>query len=127
MNKSKSKGVKSPTGCVHAVDGGNKLEGYMTLCNHRNYYKNFGEGYWHHWPLTDEEVTCKRCLKLMGKGTEDKIMPVEYKFEYKILFSGNYMVYETLEKRLNKLGKERWEVVCKLSDETLLLKKAYKD
>ena len=59
------KKVESPTGCVHAVANGNSMEaGYGTLCKHRDYYRV--DGYWHHWPLTDKEVTCKRCLKLIN-------------------------------------------------------------
>jgi len=63
------KKIKSPTGCVHAVDGGDKMAGFTTLCNHRNYYET--AGYWHHWPLTNEKVSCKRCLKLMERDKRE--------------------------------------------------------
>lgn len=58
------KKVESPTGCVHAVEGGHK-GAWFTKCGHRNYYRTFG--YEHNWPLTDKPVTCKRCLAVMIK------------------------------------------------------------
>lgn len=59
--------VKSPTGCVHrAEDNRFSCKGSRrTLCNHKDYYRDFGSGYYHNWNDTDEEVTCKRCLKEM--------------------------------------------------------------
>jgi hypothetical protein len=57
--------IKSPTGCVHAVDNNQKQTN--TLCN----FRSRGAGYWHRriqsmTNYTDEPVTCKHCLKLMG-------------------------------------------------------------
>ena len=65
------KNIISPTGCVHAADGGWQGAWY-TLCNHTNYYRT--DGNCHRWPTTDKPVTCKRCLKLM---TPDEV--VEYR------------------------------------------------
>lgn len=60
--------VKSPTGCIHRarISRFSVKGSYKTLCNHTTpspgglgWHNN---GY-HPWPETDEEVTCKRCLK----------------------------------------------------------------
>ncbi len=63
--------VVSPTGCVHIVD--DMLKGrhfpyderYRTKCNHNDYYRSYGAGYYHGWNVTDKPVTCKRCLRLL--------------------------------------------------------------
>lgn len=70
--------VKSPTGCVHAVEGGNKKDRKRaTMCNHVNYYRYYGDQYYHDWPFTDDEVTCQKCIAAMVKRgiKEGKTMP----------------------------------------------------
>lgn len=57
------KKVKSPTGCVHIVAGGNEKDGWITACNHRDFHR--WDGYEHQWPLTDKDVTCKRCIAML--------------------------------------------------------------
>ena len=61
--------IKSPTGCVHVANSmvmrRFDKEIYTTLCNHNDYDKSYGDGFWHEWPATDGPVTCKRCLKLL--------------------------------------------------------------
>lgn len=68
--------VVSPTGCVHFVKGGSK-GAYRTACNHVDYNKFHGEGYYHDWEFTLKPVTCKRCLKSLepaeGQKTETKL------------------------------------------------------
>ena len=59
------KRIKSPTGCVHAVECGSEKEGYMTLCRHVNYNRSYGDGYFHKWELTSDQVTCRRCKLLI--------------------------------------------------------------
>lgn len=51
---------------VHAVSSstGDK---HVTVCHHNDYFLSYGEGFYHKWPLTDERVTCKRCLRTLGK------------------------------------------------------------
>jgi len=60
------KRIKSPTGCVHAVDYGAGTLGWATICRHNDYSKSYGEGFYHNWPLTEEKVTCKRCLSIIS-------------------------------------------------------------
>lgn len=57
------KKVVSPTGCVHAVDRGHH-GAWVTKCNHRDYFNMF-DGHIHRWDLTNDEVTCKRCLAIL--------------------------------------------------------------
>ncbi len=64
--------IVSPTDCVHIVDSAysDKLVGRVSLCNHINYHKKYGERYRHHWPLTTSSATCKRCLVSLKKITD---------------------------------------------------------
>lgn len=78
--------IKSATGCVHAVDdkqmGGIRFrkgekKRRATMCNHANYYYSYGEQYYHDWPLTDDEVTCQRCIAVMVRqGVIPDVAPV---------------------------------------------------
>jgi hypothetical protein len=54
------KRIESPTGCVHAVAGGNEKDGWITVCNHRDFHR--WDGYEHKWPLTSKKLSCKRCM-----------------------------------------------------------------
>ena len=69
MQHKQSVNIKSPTGCVHrgVTQGYHSCRGSRrTLCNHTT-PSHGGLGWnntsYHDWPETDEEVTCKRCLK----------------------------------------------------------------
>jgi hypothetical protein len=53
--------IISPTGCVHIADGQHGKE-YTTLCNHVDSDRNPVDGRWHEWPLTNKQVSCRRCL-----------------------------------------------------------------
>ncbi len=65
--------VVSPTGCVHVVDS--ELEGrYGTECNHKDYFKGWGGGYFHKWELTEKPVTCKRCLRILDPLPKTDVM-----------------------------------------------------
>lgn len=69
---SKKLKIVSSTGCVHLVDS--MLRGrhfpfgkrYVTKCNHNDYHRSYGSGYFHDWELTEKPVTCKRCLRLLN-------------------------------------------------------------
>lgn len=67
------KRTMSPTGCVHAVSHGDEHYGYATVCNHNDYNRSYGDGFFHLWPRTSEHVTCKRCLALMKPSPTHKI------------------------------------------------------
>ncbi len=62
--------IVSPTGKVHAVNQQFDLMpvlertklGFATLCNQ----------YYHKWPTTTKDVTCKRCLSILNKMLEHK-------------------------------------------------------
>ena len=56
--------VKSPTGCVHAYIEEYPPQGYRTACNHNDYGRSYGAGFYHSWPKTDDPLTCKRCIRL---------------------------------------------------------------
>ena len=62
--------IISPTGCVHIADYQNILVSgsreFTTLCNHRSPSSDstVAEEFWHRWPLTDKQVSCRRCLAL---------------------------------------------------------------
>jgi hypothetical protein len=56
--------IISPAGCVHIAKGQHGNE-YLTLCNQTASYPGFSafeSNAWHHWPLTDKDVSCRRCL-----------------------------------------------------------------
>ncbi len=53
----KQKSIISPSGCIHADDP--EEPGKQALCNHCDSY---------HWSYTNKPVTCKRCLKVLGKN-----------------------------------------------------------
>jgi hypothetical protein len=60
--------ILSPTGCVHianqeniAVSGSRE---YSTLCNYNDSRYSYGDGFWHIWPKTDKQVSCRRCLSM---------------------------------------------------------------
>lgn len=63
----------SPTGMVHLLDDTEirewpKTPLVRTACNHVNYFKSFGDEYYHEWQIFNTlEVTCKRCLKVIQK------------------------------------------------------------
>ena len=72
--------VVSPTGCVHIVDStmiGRHFpfdERYGTKCNHNDYHRSYGAGYFHDWSITDKPVTCKRCLRLLHPLPKSKLI-----------------------------------------------------
>jgi hypothetical protein len=89
--------IKSATGCVHVACDEEKHYSktvHRTLCGHNDYFKSYGEGFWHDWPLTDDPVTCKRCIKLLKSESHKTIqIPIE---DYEILKK----IGEKLRKRL---------------------------
>ena len=72
------KKVKSPTGCVHGVAAGNEKDGWVTSCNHRDYFR--WDGYDHHWPLTEDKITCKRCLAIMAAASHTFTIEIMYQW-----------------------------------------------
>jgi len=65
------KHIVSPTGCVHIANfmsvNGESQQEYTTLCGHVDPNKRIGDNYWHNWPVTEKEATCKRCISASPK------------------------------------------------------------
>lgn len=131
------KHIESPTGCVHIADTAElsgKFAEYTTLCNHNNYHGSYGSGFWHRWPLTNKQVTCRRCLSLSDdpayklKELTIKASDLESDFNrlaskckhFKLEDNENAQIFHSLPLKLcwhrNRLGTPKYPKKCNIID-----------